>query len=172
MSPIGLVLNLLLGGLLVAGLALGLRLDRRLRLLRDSQQGFIRAVAELDRSTERTEAGLNQLRSAADETRDALSDRLDKAAAMVAKLERAILLAQNAVEAADAAPITLRALAPKAEAPPAEPTRRAAALGRAAEAPIAPRRSEPREPPRSRAAVDDDLFEAPPTARTGLGIRR
>ncbi len=57
MSPIALILNLLLGGLLVAALALGLRLDRRLRALRESQAGFIKAVNDLDQAAARTHAG-------------------------------------------------------------------------------------------------------------------
>jgi hypothetical protein len=94
MSPVALILNVLLGGLLIAALALGLRLDRRLRALRDSQAGFIKAVAELDQAAARTQAGLAQWREATDEARELLHDRTEKAKVQIARLDK--LLADTA----------------------------------------------------------------------------
>lgn len=88
MTSTALILNLLLGGLLVAALALGLRLDRRLKALRDSQAGFIKAVAELDLAAARTQSGLQQWRDATDEARELLHDRIEKAKVQAHKLEQ------------------------------------------------------------------------------------
>jgi hypothetical protein len=187
MTPIALVLNLLLGALLVAALALGLRLDRRLRHLRDSQAGFIKAVAELDQAAARTQAGLQQWRDATDEARELLHDRIEKAKVQAAKLEG--LLARplpdvRAVErgsgarSAESRPErlaerTTERMPERARVRPPiddDAEARAAALAEtvlnlASAEPrrdVRPIRLEPRQPVRSRTAVDDDLFESMP----------
>ena len=53
MSIIGLVMNLLLAGLLFAALVMGWRLNRRLKALRDSHDGFAIAVRELNAAAAR-----------------------------------------------------------------------------------------------------------------------
>jgi uncharacterized membrane protein len=88
MSVIAIGLNLLLAGLLAAALMMGYRLNIRLKALRDSHEGFAKAVAELDAAAARAEQGLADLRAATDEATDALADRIEKARALTAKLDR------------------------------------------------------------------------------------
>lgn len=88
MSLIALGMNLMLAGLLAAALMMGFRLNIRLKHLRDSHDGFARAVAELDIAAARAEQGLADLRAATDEATDALADRIEKARALTAKLDR------------------------------------------------------------------------------------
>jgi|GEM_PF-1452375 len=194
MTPIALILNLLLGGLLIAALAMGLRLDRRLRALRDSQASFIKAVAELDQAAARTRAGLDQWRGAADEARELLHDRTEKAKAQAARLETLLAEAARAPEPRPevARPAAAPAESSRFEAARAEPGRRileAPALIREAlreaaleaapehiltltprDAVRAPPEPKPAraEPARSRSLIDDDLFDAPPTGAVQL----
>lgn len=166
MTAIGLIMNLVLAGLLLAALGMGVRLNRRLTALRDSQDGFASAVVELNAAAQRAEQGLADLRAATDEATDALADRIEKGRALAAKLER--LIAQ--------APDQARAL-PDADR---ETERRLGALLAAArEARAKPERlvrEQPRlAPVRPAAPVDpeDDLFEdAPLTLNASLGARR
>lgn len=88
MSAIAIGLNLLLAGLLAAALALGWRLNLRLKALKASQEGFAKAVAELDQAARRAESGLAELRAATDEATEALAGRIEKARALATKLER------------------------------------------------------------------------------------
>jgi hypothetical protein len=88
MSVVGLIMNLLLTGLLVAALTVGFRLNRRLKVLRDSHDGFEAAVRELNLAAARAEQGLADLRAATDEAVDLLADRIEKGRALAAKLER------------------------------------------------------------------------------------
>src|SRR5258707_7295409 len=90
MSIVGLALNLLLAGLLVAALGMGWRLNRRLKALRDSHDGFAVAVAELNTAAARAEQGLADLRSATDEAVDILGDRIEKGRTLAARLDRLI----------------------------------------------------------------------------------
>jgi hypothetical protein len=90
MSVIAIGLNLLLAGLLAAALMMGYRLNARLKALRDSHEGFAKAVADLDAAAARAEQGLADLRAATDEATDALADRIEKARALTAKLDRHI----------------------------------------------------------------------------------
>ena len=76
MSIVALGLNLLLAALLLAALAMGFRLNSRLKALKDSHEGFARAVAELDAAAARAEQGLADLRAATDEATDELADRI------------------------------------------------------------------------------------------------
>ena len=88
MSAIAIGLNLMLAGLLAAALMMGYRLNGRLKALRESHEGFAKAVAELDAAAARAEQGLADLRAATDEAHDALADRIEKARALTAKLDR------------------------------------------------------------------------------------
>lgn len=135
MSTAALVMNLVLATLLVAALAFGWRLERRLKALRDSHDSFARAVADLDTAAARAEQGLADLRAATDEAADTLSDRIETARALAVRLERGV--------SASSTPTMQTVAQPASPAP-----ERAVYV-----------RSEPAATPRSRARVDDDLFE-------------
>jgi hypothetical protein len=85
--------------LLMAALAFGWRLDRRLKGLKDSQSDFAGAVADLDRAAQRAEVGLAQLRQATDEAVDLLASRIEKARELAVKLEtltqQSVIVAQR-----------------------------------------------------------------------------
>jgi hypothetical protein len=182
MSPIALAMNLILAILLLAALGFGLRLERRLKALRDSQASFAGAVADLDRAAQRAEHGLAELRAATDETIELLAGRIEKARALATRLES--LTAEGARPSARAdAPRLVTApdrSAPRSPRPAADlPNDRAEAAAedlvlRLAEKQIASEartaRPEPRPSVRSRASIDDELFDAAP--RTALGTRR
>ncbi|WP_372784916.1 DUF6468 domain-containing protein [Phenylobacterium sp.] len=162
MSIIGVALNLLLAGLLVAALGMGWRLNRRLKALRDSHDGFAVAVRELNTAAARAEQGLTDLRAATDEAVDMLADRIEKGRALAAKLERLIdhAPAPQRLAAAVADPVAERRLgALLAAAREARPdryqqTERAAQTER-----LAPRQ---RPEPPLRRTVEDDLFDDEP----------
>jgi hypothetical protein len=162
MSIVGLVLNLLLVGLLVAALGVGLRLNRRLKTLRDSQEGFASAVKELNAAAARAEQGLADLRAATDEALDLLSDRIEKGRALAAKLER--IADRPAVAAPAAAP------APTVSEVETVERRFGALLAAAREArvrPEPPRRELPAFRRPADADADDELFEEPLMLRAG-----
>lgn len=170
MSLIGLIMNLVLAGLLLAALAMGVRLNRRLKALRDSQDGFATAVAELNAAARRAEQGLADLRAATDEATDELADRIEKGRALAAKLER---LTANAPERARNAPDADNELGRDAE------RRLGALLAAAREARAKPERlvreeakAAPRLAPRPH-DPDADLFEDEPlTLDAPFGGRR
>ena len=56
MSIAAIVMNLVLSGLLLAALAFGWRLERRLKALKDSHDSFARAVADLDNAAARAKS--------------------------------------------------------------------------------------------------------------------
>src|SRR5204862_2919480 len=87
MSIIGLVLNLILVALLMVAIVVGIRLSKRLKVLRDAQEGFAGAVRDLNVAALRAEQGLAELRAATDEATDALADRIEKGRALSARLE-------------------------------------------------------------------------------------
>lgn len=187
MSLTAIVLNGLLAVLLVVALGYGMRLERRLKALRDSHEGFAKAVADLDRAAMRAEQGLADLRAATDEAADTLGERIAQAKALALQLDERLnqpmvtpppaasgraavekRLSGEARLAAEPRPIR----APEPEAPP-QPQRRLRAedfeklldrearIPRDAPPPSAARSSAPKETPRSRARIDDDLFEGP-----------
>lgn len=137
MSAVAIVMNLVLSGLLLAALAFGWRLERRLKALRDSHDSFARAVADLDTAAARAEQGLADLRAATDEAAETLSDRIETARALATRLEKGVSASSTPMIQTDARP--------------------------AASAPVREReiyvRPEPVSTPRSKARVDDDLFE-------------
>jgi hypothetical protein len=162
MTLIGLAMNLFLAVLLAAALVMGWRLNRRLKTLRDSHEGFAIAVRELNMAAARAEQGLADLRVATDEAVDVLGDRIDKARALAAKLEK---LAQAAPPAA------LRA--PAEEDDVAQERRLGALLAAAREARARPERLVRREPlARPKPAFEDDLFEDPAIEPGLRGNRR
>jgi len=88
MSDIGLIMDTLLGLLLVGALALGWRLEGRLKVLKASHQSFTRAVEDLDRAAARAEQGLADLRAATDEAAETLAARIERAGALSGRLEK------------------------------------------------------------------------------------
>jgi hypothetical protein len=180
MSLIGLAMNLLLAGLLVAALMMGWRLNRRLKALRDSHDGFATAVAELNTAAARAEQGLADLRAATDEAVDMLADRIEKGRSLAMKLERLTehaAVPQRAMASATPAtpddPVAERRLGallaaaremrPERVMPPLRPEVRAQAPQRAA--------LETRQP--ARRAAEDDLFDDEPLILEAIrGARR
>src|SRR5690606_30498784 len=173
MSPIAIGMNLMLAVLLLAALAMGWRLNGRLKALRESQAGFAKAVGELNAAAARAEQGLADLRAATNETSDLLEDRIERARNLAAKLERLVLSAPRheappAAEAAEADEVLdlaererrfgmlLAAAQQRRGRPAPEPAPRAAAA-------IAPQTPSGARRP----AVDDDLFDAPLTLGGG-----
>lgn len=189
MSVTAIALNGLLAILLLIALAFGVRLERRLKALRDSHEGFAKAVADLDRAAMRAEQGLADLRAATDEAADTLADRISQAKALASQLDerlnRPIVTpppmsssrepgARPAAEprVAEPRPAPRPIRAPEPELPPETPRRlraedfeklldREARIPRDAPPPSAARPSASKETPRSRARIDDDLFEGP-----------
>lgn len=147
MSAVAIIMNLFLSGLLLAALAFGWRLERRLKALKDSHESFARAVADLDTAAARAEQGLADLRAATDEAAETLSDRIEAAKTLAARLERGLSAADRPRESGSAGSRTAEASETRVDAAPRE---------RSVEAFV---RSEPVATPRSRARVDDDLFE-------------
>jgi hypothetical protein len=177
MSMTAIALNGLLAILLLVALALGVRLERRLKALRDSHEGFAKAVADLDRAAMRAEQGLADLRAATDEAADTLADRITQAKALAAqldeRLDRPMVTpppAKPAERPAPRPPVGRSAPEPELPAETARRLRaedfeklleREARLPRNAPPPPSARASTPKETPRSRARIDDDLFEGP-----------
>jgi len=186
MSLIAIGMNLLLAGLLVAAMVVGIRLNRRLKALKDSHAGFEVAVRELNLAAVRAEQGLADLRAATDEATDMLSDRIEKGRALAAKLEKLV----------SAAPELPRAMAAErstrpmpAVVPPARESEdrlsKLLAMARSrlqAEGMIADERPAPAPEPlvgraplqgrRIASSLDDDLFEDAPLASDRFGGAR
>jgi hypothetical protein len=152
---IALGLNFLLGMLLICGLMLGLRLDQRLRSLRDSHASFAKAVQELDQAAARTEASLAALRAGTEQARTELGARIDQARLLTQRLDRLTADGARMLEE----PLALT----RVVSSPASPT----PVSKSAVEPVAPRHSAAdrtagsrlQPNPRSRVMVDDDLFE-------------
>jgi hypothetical protein len=189
MSLTAIALNGFLAVLLLVALGVGWRLERRLKALRDSHEGFAKAVADLDRAAMRAEQGLADLRAATDEAADTLADRISKAQALAVQLDERLnrpmvtpppeARTRPAAEPRGieprgmeprAAPRPIRA--PEPELPPETQRRlraedfeklldRESRIPRDAPPPSPARPSAPKETPRSRARIDDDLFEGP-----------
>ena len=184
MSVTAIALNGLLAILLLIALVFGWRLERRLKALRDSHEGFAKAVADLDRAAMRAEQGLADLRAATDEAADTLADSITQAKALAARLDERLnrpmvtppppaaprATARPAPEPRPVTPRPIRAGEPET---PTETSRRLRAedferlldrearIPRDAPPPSTARPSAPKETPRSRARIDDDLFDGP-----------
>ncbi|MFZ5720843.1 MAG: DUF6468 domain-containing protein [Pseudomonadota bacterium] len=178
MSLIAIGMNVLLAGLLVAAMVVGIRLNRRLKALRDSHEGFEAAVRELNLAASRAEQGLADLRAATDEATDMLSDRIEKGRALAGKLEKLIGAAPELPRAAvpeRPAPRPMPSVVPPARHESAEDrlgkllamarSRLDAEAARAPEPAAAPEPLVGRAPLAGRRVlpqVDDDLFEDGP----------
>jgi hypothetical protein len=201
MNPIAICLDLVLVSLLSLALWIGLRLEKRLKVLRGSQEGFVNAVAELNAGVDKAQSGLAELRSATLEARTELADRIQDAKGMTARLERQAAAAEQAAQRLEAMieragqirpaasreffssarpgesrdPGVVGPSAARAQASREEPlVLRRAALSQPSEKSLGPgfRRDERdtggAEPGlRSRARVDDDLFDGPLSLRGG-----
>jgi Domain of unknown function (DUF6468) len=151
MSLVPIILNVLLAVLLVVALLVGWRLERRLKDLRQSHLSFAKAVQELDGASLRAQAGLDQLRIAADEAGDLLGDRLVRAREMSEKLQAMIVTAKKLSE-------------DRLQAPPPPPMRvRARSTSDVLQ--LSPADQVPTNPsvrrPKPKIEVDDDLFLGP-----------
>jgi hypothetical protein len=185
MSLIALAMNGFLAVLLIAALVFGWRLERRLKALRDSHEGFAKAVTELDRAAARAEQGLADLRAATDEAAETLAVRIERAQALAAQLEERTSRPLPAATARPERPVEREERFERPaqarrerEAPPptAAQERRLKAedferlLDREDRIPPAARPTlgapgASRETPRSRTRIDDDLFDGPGEAQ-------
>lgn len=161
MSIVAIAMNVLLMALLVAALAFGWRLERRLKALRDSHDGFARAVADLDAAAARAEQGLADLRAATDEAAETLAARIETAKALSDRLGQVVASApdRQAAPATTLQELREQAAASRDRVLPQE--RLVEPRERSVDAFV---RHEPATTPRSRARVDDDLFEPDPEA--------
>lgn len=82
----GIILDSILMLLLVAAIGYGIKLERKLRTLREGQLAFAAAVTELNSAAGRAEQALATLRASGQET-DLLHDRILKARAVKQELE-------------------------------------------------------------------------------------
>ncbi len=103
MNPVTLGMDGLLAVLLLAAVAVGLRLNGKLKVLRESQAGFVKAVGELDLAAGRAEAGLAALRTATQDAHDQLLTRIEAARGLSAKLDEGSARAGEAASRLDAA---------------------------------------------------------------------
>jgi hypothetical protein len=144
MSIVAISMNVLLGVLLVAAMVFGWRLERQLKRLRDGHENFAKAVGELDVAAARAQAGLATLREATQEAEAHLAARIEAAQALADHLDKAVLER------------------PRRPASTVAPSREDDWLDRplpqVRERPL-PARFEPQTTARSRARIDDDLFE-------------
>ena len=173
MSQVGLLLDGVLILLLVMALVYGLKLEKKLKALRDGQTGFAKAVAELNGAAIRAEQGLGALRQAAAETEE-LHGRVTAARVLKVELETLIARAERLgaqPRPAASQPPPRPAPRPEASAPtlaetaaPAPGLDRATILQALANAREVQTRFEAGErtpPSRPRPPADEDLFEAP-----------
>jgi len=85
---ISIILNLLLAALLCGAIWMGWRLNERLKVLRQGQMGFAKAVADLDAAAARAERGLADLKAASDEMAEVLVSRIERARVLASKLDQ------------------------------------------------------------------------------------
>lgn len=168
MSIVAIGLNLLLAVMLAAALWMGARLNKRLKTLRESHEGFAQAVGELNAAAARAERGLADLRAASDEAAELLGARIETARSLAGRLERLVGQAPAVPAAAadddrSAAERRFGALLAAVQQPraraEAERDERPLRLDRVQQ--LGARREAAAPPPRPRAIADDDLFDEP-----------
>ena len=108
MNLISVGLELLLAGLLGAALYVGIKLERRLKVLRESHADFAKAVSELNEAVARADHGLAELKSATREAQTALAERTHDARNASVKLEEQSKIAIDAADRLEA--VTRRAI--------------------------------------------------------------
>jgi hypothetical protein len=121
-------MDALLALLLIAALVTGVRLHGRLNALRAGQEGFVKAVVELNAAADKADGALRALRAASEDAHDALLARIETARGLTLKLEKASEVAQKAAtraeeaaamgEAAPQGPAALSAFAAPRSSPP------------------------------------------------------
>jgi len=99
----GIILDSILMLLLVAAIGYGIKLEKKLKALREGQLAFAGAVSELNSAAGRAEQALATLRASGHET-DLLHDRIIKARAVKQELEVLIARAPAGLPARSAAP--------------------------------------------------------------------
>jgi hypothetical protein len=169
MSIASLCLNGLLATLLLAALAMGVRLNRKLQAVKDGQTAFVLAVSELNAAAGKAQSALSDLRAATDEATDVLGGRIARAREAADRLDK---LTSRAEAVPKPAPRLASTPAPEArDVAGIERDLRDATQGGGLAALLArmegtvepsPRvlRSNDRPAPRPmRNAIDDDLFE-------------
>lgn len=153
MSIVALSMNVLLGVLLVGALIMGWRLERRLKTLRSGHDDFAKAVADLDNAALRAQAALVALRAASAEAEEGLAGRIAEAHELTARLERTTQDRLGADRPRRGGSSSLAGAEPSRDDDwldrPLPPVRER----------LAPVRAEPQTTARSRARIDDDLFE-------------
>lgn len=147
MSPIAIGLDGLLVMLLLITFGLGLKLERRLKGLRADHAGFAKAVGELNEALARAEAGLAELRSVGAQAQALLTTRIQEARHAAVRLDEL-----TAKAALTPAPPAVAPAAASLREPPLD-------LAQVSPAPAPAREFEARRDDRSRARVDEDLFE-------------
>ena len=98
MNAIAFCLDLILASLLLAALYVGLRLDRKLKGLKESHVGFAGAVAELDAAVVKAQDGLAALKATANQVETAIADRIQDAKGMTARLDQQTGAAKTAAD--------------------------------------------------------------------------
>jgi hypothetical protein len=98
MSAIAFCMDLILASLLLAALLVGIRLEKRLKTLRESHAGFAGAVTELNGAIARAEEGLAELKTAALDAQTTVADRIQDAKGMTARLDKQAAAAGEAAE--------------------------------------------------------------------------
>ena len=151
MSATGLIMDGVLILLLLAALMYGLRLEKKLKALREGQAGFAQAVGELNVAAGKAQAALADLRAASEET-DLLHERIVAARALKVELEALVAKGRAAT-----APVAQ----PAAPQPMESPARLLQAL---AARRFEETQAEPAPAPRPAArpafrTPEDDLFE-------------
>ena len=99
----GIILDSILMLLLVAAIGYGIKLEKKLKALREGQLAFAGAVSELNAAAGRAEQALATLRASGQET-DLLHDRIIKARAVKQELEALIARAPAGLPSRAAAP--------------------------------------------------------------------
>ncbi|MNU66852.1 hypothetical protein D3C71_561740 [compost metagenome] len=99
----GIILDSILMLLLVAAIGYGIKLEKKLKALREGQLAFAGAVSELNSAAGRAEQALATLRASGHET-DLLHDRIIKARAVKQELEVLIARAPAGLPPRSAAP--------------------------------------------------------------------
>ena len=156
----GMILDAVLMLLLVAALAYGVRLEKKLTQLRAGQLAFAGAVTELNAACTRAENALGSLRASGEEA-DLLHDRIIKARALKTDLEQ--LMARSG-----RAPMAETRGEPRFEEPRAEVR---AAPARPAPQPAAPVVADPDDRAFRMAALAERIhgMAAPAPAAAGAG---
>lgn len=163
---IGVIMDALLMLLLAGALAYGVRLDKKLKALRDGQLAFAGAVNELNMAASRAEAALASLRASGQET-DLLHDRIVKARTVKAELEA--LIARSGRDIDTPAPVqqtaTIEPIRPAARPQPQPAsggllTREQVETFTPVLQALAANQSAKQSLNRARRSLDDDLFAA------------